>query len=101
VRGGAYVGWQWPDIMAFHRDMRADEQWRAWPWLVPVFGWGCTIMSLVDCRDPGGRMWAWEEGQLISLPQHQTLAAWLGLWLEGRLTLPEGTGPGRSRGTRG
>jgi len=93
VRGGADVGWDWPDIVAFCRDARADEQWSAWPWLVPVFDWGCTIMSLVDCRDPEGRMWAWEEGQLISLPSRQSLAGWLGLWLQGRLTLPEGTGP--------
>lgn len=96
VRGGADVGWDWPDITAFHRDARADEQWKAWPWLVPVLDWGCTIMSLVDCRDPDGRMWAWEEGQLISLPHRQTLTDWLGLWLQGRLTLPGGTAPGTS-----
>jgi hypothetical protein len=100
VRGGAAVGWDWPDITAFHRDARADERWQAWPWLVPVLDWGCTIMSLVDCRDPDGRMWAWEEGQLISLPQRQTLAGWLGLWLQGQLSLPEGTGPGIARSAR-
>ena len=38
-------------------------------------------------------MWAWEQGQLISLPQRQTLAGWLDQWLQGRLMLPEGTGP--------
>ena len=101
VRGGADVGWDWSDIAAFHRDARADEQWKAWPWLVPIFDWGCTIMSLIDCRDPDGRMWAWEEGQLISLPQRQTLTEWLGLWLQARLMPPDGTGPGILRGTSG
>jgi len=101
VRGGADVGWDWPDSAAFHRDARADEQWKAWPWLVPILDWGCMIMSLIDCRDPDGRMWAWEEGQLISLPQRQTLTEWLGLWLQGRLTPPDGTGPGILRGTSG
>lgn len=94
VRGGARVSWDWPDIAAFHRAARADERWKARPWLVPVFDWGCTIMSLIDCRDPDGRMWAWEEGELISLPHRQALADWLGLWLRCELTLPEGTGPG-------
>lgn len=101
VRGGADVGWDWPDIAAFHRDARADEQWKAWPWLVPVFDWGCTIMSLIDYRDPDGPMCAWEEGQPISLPHRQTLTGWLSLWLQGRLTLPEGTGPGILRSARG
>jgi len=94
VRDGADVGWDWLDITAFHRDARADEQWKNLPWLVPVFDWGCTIMSLVDCRDPDGQMWTWKEGELIPLPHPQTLADWLGLWLEGRLALPEGTAPG-------
>jgi hypothetical protein len=40
ARGGADVGWDFPDIRALHRDARADEQWKAWPWLVPVFDWG-------------------------------------------------------------
>jgi hypothetical protein len=101
VHGGADVGCDWPDIVAFHRSARADKTWQAWPWLVPVLDWGCTIMSLVDCRDPDGRMWAWEEGSLISLPQRQTLADWFALWLQGRLTLPEGTGPGIVPGSPG
>jgi hypothetical protein len=100
VRGGADVGWDWPDITAFHRAAQADERWKAWPWLVPLFDWGCTIMSLIDCRDADGRMWAWEEGELISLPHRQTLADWLGLWLLSRLTPPEGTGPGIVPGSR-
>jgi hypothetical protein len=101
VGGGADVGWDWSDIAAFHRDARAGEQWKSRPWLVPIFDWGCTIMSLIDCRDPDGRMWGWEEGQLISLPQRQTLTEWLALWLQGRLTPPGGTGLGILRGTTG
>ena len=97
VGGGADVGWDWPDLVTFHLEARADELWKARPWLVPVLDWGCTVMSLIDCRDPEGRMWAWEEGELIWLPQRQTLTGWLGLWLQGQLTLPEGTGPGTSQ----
>ena len=58
-------------------------------------------MSLIDCREPDGRMWAWEEGELILLPHRQSLADWLGLWLQGRLTPPERIGPGLFRGSRG
>jgi hypothetical protein len=42
-----------------------------------------------------------QEGELISLPHRQTLAGWLGLWLQGQLTPHEGTGPGIFRGSRG
>src|SRR4051794_28094402 len=47
---------------------------------------GCANWSLLDCREPDGRMWSWDEGDRY--PQDLTFTAWLELWLVGRLTMP-------------
>jgi hypothetical protein len=41
---------------------------------------------MLDCREPAGRMWAWEEGDRWM--QDLTLAQWLQAWLDDRLTIP-------------
>lgn len=43
--------------------------------LVLIYDWGCTIWSLVDFRDPAGRMWCSHQGELW--PQGITLGEWL------------------------
>lgn len=48
--------------------------------------WGCANWSLLDCREPEGRMWSWEEGDRC--PQDLTFTAWLELWLSGTLRMP-------------
>ncbi len=48
--------------------------------------WGCANSSLLDCREPDGRMWKWVEGDRC--PQSLTLTEWFSLWLDGRLDMP-------------
>lgn len=95
VRGGPF-GDNLANIVEAHQVYSADPDHPTPPGLIWLFEWGCAIGSLVDCRDPSGRMWAWDpnKGRANVLgPLDQTLADWLGLWLECRLAMPEGTAP--------
>lgn len=61
------------------------------PGLIWIHEWGCDIWSLVDCRDPAGRMWAWDGNRdpgSALIPQDQALTGWLALWLECRRSMP-------------
>jgi hypothetical protein len=60
-------------------------------WLVPIFDWGCTIWSMIDCREPAGPMWYSHDGDME--PQGMTLSDWLARWLHGELD-PEGPDTG-------
>jgi len=78
----------WPDIVGVHKAFSGHprDPSPAPKWLVWIFDWGCTIWSMVDCRDPAGPMWFNEEGEIA--PQGITLAEWLDRWVKGKLYLP-------------
>ena len=77
------------------RGEEPDSPWLAVPdELAWLYAWGDVIWSLVDCRDPAGPMWAWDGNHGLLLRQDETLCGWLARWLQGTLTLPDGTEPG-------
>jgi len=87
VKGGRPEA-DWPDIVEVHKAFSGHprDPSPAPKWLVWIFDWGCTIWSMVDCRDPAGPMWFNEEGEIA--PQGITLAEWLDRWVKGKLYLP-------------
>jgi hypothetical protein len=93
VRGGVPDG-DWDDILQSSRPR--DPEGPVPASFIWVFDWGCAIWSLIDSSDPAGQMWAWDSNQLPGrnlISQDQTLAEWLGLWLDGQLSMPKGTQP--------
>jgi hypothetical protein len=61
--------------------------------VLPLCLWGCAIYSLIDCSDPEGRMWGWDqqpgaEGVEALFPERLTLAQWLRRWVSGNLHQP-------------
>ncbi len=96
VRGGASnANDNFRDIIETHRAFSShpDDPLSAPPWLVWIFDWGCTIWSMVDCRDASGPMWFNEEGEMQ--PEGITVAEWFDCWVAGRLCIPCGPGAGR------
>lgn len=83
-------------VLPLERDPRGDPrhlpgQLRDGLW--PLCDWGCAVVSLVDCRDATGRMWAFdpnpgapEEDEVF--PEDITLAQWLHRWASGELRQP-------------
>ena len=67
-------------------DLADDEPPAPPPGVVFLCDWGCANWSLLDCREPEGRMWSWEEGDRC--PQDLTFTAWLELWINGALRSP-------------
>jgi hypothetical protein len=56
------------------------------PGVLFIANWGCAIWSLLDCREPAGRIWSWEEGD--RWPIDLTFGQWLEAWLDGEELFP-------------
>ncbi|WP_149038571.1 hypothetical protein [Kitasatospora sp. MBT63] len=61
--------------------------------VVPLYDWGCTMWSMIDCRDPDGPMWSNADGDCW--PQGVNLAQWLVAAMDGELRFawPNGVPP--------
>jgi len=91
VRGGVGNG-GWDDVVAVHRAFNAHPTDPLTPpaWMLWIFEWGCTVWSIVDCRDPTGPMWFNADGEQEQ--ESMTLAEWLDRWVHCRLYIPSGPG---------
>jgi hypothetical protein len=49
--------------------------------MVQLLDWGCSIASLLDCRDPAGALWGWDPNRCCwdhaLFPQHIAFSQWL------------------------
>jgi hypothetical protein len=96
VRGGQSNG-DFDNLVEVHGAFNGhpDDPCPTPPWFVWIFDWGCTIWSMVDCRDPAGPMWFNEEGE--QQPEGITFTEWLDRWVHCQLNIPGGPDAGRGR----
>lgn len=58
-----------PDMTEAAIEAVDDPEWGQRRWCLPLIDWGCGMVTLIDCRDPSGRLWGWD-AELFPLNQN-------------------------------
>lgn len=82
----------WEDVVEASQELGEDPDVRIPPEFLWILDWGCSVWSIVDCREESGPMWAWDgnlRGDRALFSEGRNLADWFAAMAQGTLQMPQ------------